>query len=62
MKNIEIIDFGDNLSLDDTSAIIMNCDIIISTDTMVPHLSGALGKKTWMPIKKISHWLWGLNT
>jgi tetratricopeptide (TPR) repeat protein len=58
----KIIDFGNNLSLDDTSAIIMNCDIIISTDTMFPHLSGALGKETWMPTKKVSHWLWRLNT
>ena len=58
----KIIDFGDNLSLDDTSAIIMNCDIIITPYTMVSHLSGALGKETWIPIEKIPYWFWGLDT
>jgi ADP-heptose:LPS heptosyltransferase len=58
----KIIDFGDNLSLDDVSAIIMNCDIVITPCTMISHLSGALGKETWILIKKISYWLWGLNT
>jgi tetratricopeptide (TPR) repeat protein len=58
----KIIDFYDNLSLDDTSAIIMNCDIVITPCTMISHLSGALGKETWILIKKIPYWFWGLNT
>jgi tetratricopeptide (TPR) repeat protein len=58
----KILDFGDNLSLNDTSAIIMNCDIIITPCTMTAHLSGALGKETWILIKKIPYWFWGLNT
>ena len=58
----KILDFGDNLSLNDTSAIIMNCDIIITPCTMIAHLSGALGKETWLLIKKIPYWFWGLNT
>ena len=58
----KILDFGDNLSLNDISAIIMNCDLVITTDTMIPHLSGALGKETFLIVKKISHWLWRLNT
>ena len=58
----KIIDFGDNLSLDDTSAIIMNCDIVITPCTMISHLSGALGKETWILIKKIPYWFWGLNS
>jgi tetratricopeptide (TPR) repeat protein len=58
----KIIDFDDNLSLDDTSAIIMNCDIVITPCTMISHLSGALGKETWMLIKEIPYWFWGLNT
>jgi tetratricopeptide (TPR) repeat protein len=58
----KIIDFGDNLSLDDVSAIIMNCDIIITPCTMISHLSGALGKETWTLIEKMPYWFWGLNT
>jgi tetratricopeptide (TPR) repeat protein len=58
----KIIDFGDNLSLDDTSAIIMNCNIVITPCTMISHLSGSLGKETWTLIKKLPYWFWGLNT
>lgn len=58
----KIVDFGNDLSLDDVSAIIMNCDIIISPCTMISHLSGSLGKDTWVLIKKISYWFWGLST
>jgi tetratricopeptide (TPR) repeat protein len=58
----KILDFGDNLSLDDTSAIIMNCDVVITSCTMIAHLSGALGKETWILIQKIPYWFWGLNT
>jgi tetratricopeptide (TPR) repeat protein len=52
---------GDNLSLDDVSAIIMNCDIVITPCTMISHLSSALGKETWVLIQKIPYWFWGLN-
>lgn len=58
----KIIDFENDLSLDDISAIIMNCDVIISPCTMISHLSGSLGKKTWILIKKISYWFWGSST
>jgi len=58
----KILDFGDNLSLDDVSAIIIRCDLVITTDTMIAHLSGSLGKETWVLTKKVPHWFWGLKT
>ena len=39
----------------------MNCDIIITSCTMISHLSGALGKETWTLIQKIPYWFWGLD-
>ena len=45
----------------DTAAIIVNCDLIITCDTSIAHLSGALGKKTWIVLKKIPDWRWMLN-
>ncbi len=45
----------------DTAAIIVNCDLIITCDTSIAHLSGALGKKTWIILKKIPDWRWMLN-
>ncbi len=33
---------------DDTAALIQNLDLVITVDTAVSHLSGALGKPTWV--------------
>jgi len=32
----------------DTAAVIMNLDLIITVDTSIAHLAGAMGKKVWM--------------
>ena len=45
----------------DTSAVMMNCDLIITSDTAVAHLAGALGRKTWIVLKNIPEWRWMLN-
>ena len=45
----------------DTAAIIVNCDLIVTCDTSIAHLSGALGKKTWILLKKIPDWRWMLK-
>ena len=33
----------------------MNCDLIITCDTSIAHLSGALGKKTWVFYSEIQY-------
>ena len=43
----------------DTAAIIQNCDLVITSDTCVAHLAGAMGKKTWLLLKKNPDWRWG---
>jgi len=45
----------------ETAAIINSCDLIITSDTSVAHLAGALGKPTWILLKKIPEWRWGLE-
>jgi len=45
----------------DTAAIILNCDIIITCDTSVAHLSGALGKETLLLLPYNNYWVWGIN-
>lgn len=42
----------------DTAAIIQNLDLIISVDTSVAHLSGALGKPIWNLIPYNPDWRW----
>jgi len=59
-KNIRF--FGDEL-LDfvDTAALIENLDLVISTCTSIPHLSGALGKETWILLSHVPDWRWLLD-
>ena len=42
----------------DTAALIMNCDLIISVDTSIAHLAGALGKPTWLLLNCESDYRW----
>ena len=45
----------------ETAAIISNCDLIITCDTSVAHLAGGMGKTTWVTLKKVPEWRWGLE-
>ena len=45
----------------ETAAMIINCDLVITVDTAVAHLSGGLGKPTWLLLKKVPDWRWGIT-
>jgi len=45
----------------DTAAFISNLDLVISVDTAVAHLAGALGKPVWMLNRYDSCWRWQNN-
>ena len=45
----------------ENAAIIMNCDLIITTDTCVAHLAGGLGQPTWLLLHKVPDWRWGME-
>ena len=45
----------------DTAAILKNCDLLLSADSGVVHLAGALGVPTWVALRKIPEWRWGLK-
>ena len=45
----------------ETAAIIANCDLVITSDTSVAHLAGGMGKTTWLLLKNIPDWRWGLE-
>ena len=53
-------DSGDDAFID-TAAVIMNCDLIITSDTAVAHLAGALGCQTWVALKHVPDWRWMLD-
>jgi len=61
--NDKIVDLSDNIkNFYDTAALITNLDLIISVDTAVGHLAGALNKPVWTLHRHVPHWLWQLNT
>jgi tetratricopeptide (TPR) repeat protein len=56
---MRIIDFTSELhDFAQTAALIENLDLIISVDTSVAHLAGALGKPVWVLIPKPTDFRW----
>jgi ADP-heptose:LPS heptosyltransferase len=42
----------------DTAEIVESFDLVISIDTSVAHLAGAMGKPVWVLLSKSSDWRW----
>jgi hypothetical protein len=60
--NPQILNFAGHLNdFLDTAALIDNLDLVISVDTSVAHLSGALGKETWLLLSYVPDWRWLLG-
>jgi tetratricopeptide (TPR) repeat protein len=58
----DILHFGEELkSYADTAALIANLDLVISVDTSVAHLAGALAKPVWILLPYIPDWRWLLD-
>jgi ADP-heptose:LPS heptosyltransferase len=45
----------------DTAAILEQCDLVITSDTSVAHLAGAMDRPTWIALKHTPDWRWGLE-
>ena len=52
---------GDLTDFGETAAVIENLDLVITVDTAMGHLAGALGKPVWIMLPKASDWRWMLN-
>ncbi len=46
---------------EESAALIANLDMVITVDTAVGHLAGALGKPVWLLLPKASDWRWLLD-
>jgi Flp pilus assembly protein TadD len=42
----------------DTAAVIKNLDLVITSDTSVAHLAGALGVGVWVALQQTPNWRW----
>ncbi|MFC1845741.1 tetratricopeptide repeat protein [Candidatus Dependentiae bacterium] len=56
-------DFGPDLDTTngrfmDTAAIIKNLDLVITVDTSIAHLAGALGTPVWIILPSVAEWRW----
>jgi hypothetical protein len=45
----------------ETAAIMMSLDLVITCDTVVAHLAGALGVPVWVALPLLADWRWLLH-
>jgi hypothetical protein len=58
-EKTNIINLGETFSnFSDTAGAIENMNLIISNDTSLVHLAGALGKQCWVLLPYIYNWRW----
>ena len=61
-----VVDFADELDQHsgpfmDTAAVIKNLDLVVTSDTSIAHLAGALSVPTWVVLPPVPDWRWLLN-
>ena len=56
----EGFDAGEDAFLD-SAAVMTCCDLVITSDTAVAHLAGALGVRTWVALQFMPDWRWLLK-
>ena len=58
----ELVDFSVDLTdFSQTAAFIANLDLVLTVDTSVAHIAGAIGTPVWLMLPKVADWRWFLN-
>jgi hypothetical protein len=58
----DILHFGNELEdFADTAALVDLMDVVVTVDTSVAHLAGAMGKAVWILVSFILDWRWLRN-
>ncbi|HYW49267.1 MAG TPA: glycosyltransferase family 9 protein [Gemmatimonadaceae bacterium] len=50
---------GDCRDMADTAQVLAACDLLLSVDTSVAHVAGAMGLPTWVMVAHPAEWRWG---
>jgi hypothetical protein len=62
-SELPLVDLGTELDESapfvDTAAVLAAVDLVITSDTSVPHLAGALGQEVWLALPAQADWRWG---
>jgi tetratricopeptide (TPR) repeat protein len=59
---LEVDNWGEQFQdFSDTAAAVANLDLVISIDTSVAHLAGAMGKPVWTILPAVPDWRWMLH-
>ncbi len=59
--SLPMIEVFDSDAIADAAATIANLDLVITVDTMVAHLAGALGAPVWLMLHFAADWRWLLD-
>ena len=57
IETLEGLDAGPDAFVD-TAAVMMNLDLVVTADTSIAHLAGALGVPVWVALKHVPDWRW----
>ena len=59
LRQAKVPHFGDEQAdFADAAAMIELCDLVVTIDTSIAHLAGALGKETWIMLQYDAEWRW----
>lgn len=63
---LDVVPLGEQLDREtgafvETAAVLKNLDLVISPDTAVAHVAGALGVPLWLALSNVPHWPWLLD-
>jgi FkbM family methyltransferase len=66
LTEFDVLSLGDDFDSGggaflDTAAVMQNLDLVISADTSICHVAGALGVPTWLALAYVPDWRWTLQ-